>query len=88
MGKEPESNRSPVPPARLYVNDLTVDFSLAEFTLDFAQRYRGSGGEVQSRLVTSPVNMVEFQRAIDTAIDSYDRRYGPIPRQGPAEEAE
>jgi hypothetical protein len=65
---------------RTYANDLRVTYSLAEFFLDFSQRYGPDTKTVQCRIVTSPTNMIAFQRALETAVVSYEASYGAIPR--------
>lgn len=65
---------------RLYANGLTVEFSLSEFTLDFVQDYGGGDMHPQSRLVTSPTSMAAFRDTIGDALESYESRYGAIPR--------
>ncbi len=67
--------------ARLYVNGLTVGFSLSEFTLDFVQDYGADDTHVQSRLTTSPTGMVAIRETIGDALQSYESRYGAIPRE-------
>ncbi|MDF2235433.1 DUF3467 domain-containing protein [Albimonas sp. CAU 1670] len=66
--------------ARAYVNALSVDFTLAEFTLDFLQALGGSSVQeaAGARLVTAPANMPLFRDVLSAAIADYERRYGAL----------
>ena len=66
-------------PVRRYANHLDITFNLSEIELRFGQR--GSDGRVvaNSRLLTTPVHLVGFARAIGRTIDSYQARFGTIP---------
>lgn len=80
----------PAPQARLgregardYANALEVDFTLAEFTLDFLQRFGAEpAAPPRCRLVTSPAHMTAFRDAIDEAVNDYERRYGALTPRG------
>lgn len=64
---------------RNYANALEVDFTLAEFILDFLQRFGAdSPAARQCRLVTSPANMSAFRDTMSAAIADYERRYGAL----------
>ena len=69
--------------ARGYANALEVKFTLAEFQLDFLQRFGGeASAPPRCRLVTSPAHMTAFRDAIDEAVTDYERRYGTLPSGG------
>lgn len=66
---------------RAYVNALAVDFTLAEFTLDFLQALGGPAADAPgagARLVTAPANMPLFRDVLSEAIADYERRYGAL----------
>ena len=64
---------------RCYANDLAVEFSLSEIELRFGQRFALSEAlTVHTWIVTSPVHLVTFSRAIAAAISAYESRYGVI----------
>ncbi|SFI42256.1 DUF3467 domain-containing protein [Albimonas pacifica] len=67
---------------RAYVNALAVEFTLAEFTLDFLQAFGGPVPVAGARLVTAPANMPLFRDALAAAIADYERRYGALGPQG------
>ncbi len=67
---------------RAYVNALAVDFTLAEFTLDFLQAFGPEAQGAGARLVTAPANMPLFRDALAAAIADYERRYGALGPQG------
>ena len=62
---------------RAYVNALAVDFTLAEFTLDFLQGF-GETPLFRARLVTAPANMPAFRDVLSEAIADYERRFGAL----------
>ena len=77
----PEAPRAPCDEARRYANALEIDFTLAEFTLDFVQSFGPDApAPRQCRLVTSPLNMSRFRDAFAEAIADYEGRYGALPR--------
>jgi hypothetical protein len=72
--------------SRGYANALEVDFTLAEFTLDFLQSFGGDEpAPRQCRLVTSPMRMTAFRDTITGAVADYERRYGALPSTDPGE---
>ncbi|MGR3780524.1 MAG: DUF3467 domain-containing protein [Albimonas sp.] len=86
MAQTPEHGRNATQDAgpRAYVNALSVDFTLAEFTLDFLQAFGGPAPQAGARLVTAPANMPLFRDALAAAIADYERRYGALAPQGGA----
>lgn len=77
---EPEPSRSRL---RCYANDVRLQFSLSEIEMRFGQRFGpGEAVTVHSWIVTSPVHLVAFQRAIAATIAAYEGRYGAIPASG------
>lgn len=79
-GKDDEAEEAAGPPARRYANHLAVDFSLSEVEFQFGQR----GGPhiaplIHSVVISSPVHLVTFGRAIQATIARYETRFGRIP---------
>lgn len=75
---EPQDGEEKV--IRLYTNHVSIAFSLSEVELQFGQVF-GPGDLLvpHSWLVTSPIHLVSFGRAIALTILRYERRFGPIP---------
>jgi hypothetical protein len=69
--------------SRLYANDLAIAFDLSEVELCFGQASGPEGmTEPHSWVVTTPVHLAGFGRAISRSIASYQERYGRIPGDG------
>jgi Protein of unknown function (DUF3467) len=66
-------------PQRRYANHVALEFSLSEVQLRFGQVFGPGGFAVHSWLVTSPVHLVSFSRAIALTIADYESRFGRIP---------
>ena len=86
MGQETDQRSGRPCGARIYANDLRVEFSLSECCLDFAQSFGPEDVRLQSRLVTSPTTLARIHAVIGNALAAYEAEYGQIPRRGAAEE--
>ncbi|WP_339950585.1 DUF3467 domain-containing protein [uncultured Albimonas sp.] len=86
MAENTEQGRNEATDAapRAYVNSLAVDFTLAEFTLDFLQAFGAQLPDAGARLVTAPANMPAFRDVLCAAIADYERRYGALAPGGEA----
>lgn len=74
---------APGEPVRRYANNLSVHVSLSEVELRFGQRVGAEmGPRVHSLVVTSPVHLVTFGRAIQASIAHYETRFGRLPDEG------
>jgi len=70
-------------PVRRYANHLSVHCSLSEVELRFGQRAGSDTGPlVHSLVVSSPVHLVTFGRAIQASIARYETQFGRLPDGG------
>ncbi len=68
--------------SRRYANDLAIGFNLSEVELCFGQAFAADGTtKSHSWILTTPVHLVSFGRAISRTLASYEDRYGRIPVQ-------
>ena len=87
-GTDQRNGKAELPPRR-YTNHLAIDFMLTEVELNFGQRAgSASGPVVHSRLVTTPVHLVIFERIIQGVIARYEGRFGRIPDASESESGE
>ncbi len=85
MDQQDGHSEEPAPdePVRRYANHLSVHFSLSEVELRFGQRSGADMGPlVHNLVVTSPVHLVTFGRAIQASIARYETRFGRLPDEG------
>jgi len=78
--EETTDQTEPDRPVRRYANHLSVHVSLSEVELRFGED-AGSDGRpmIHSLVVSSPLHLVTFGRAIQAGIDGYETRFGRLP---------
>ena len=79
-GNDDDAEPAAGPPARRYANHLAVECSLSEVEFQFGQRSGPYAAPlIHSVVVSSPVHLVTFGRAIQATIARYETRFGRIP---------
>lgn len=62
-----------------YANICQVGFNEVEFVFDFGQVYESMGEEnFHTRIVTSPLYMKHFTKALNQSLCDYENKYGFI----------
>lgn len=63
-----------------YANTCQVGFNEVEFVFDFGQVYEAMVDEFfHTRIVTSPLYMKHFSKALNQSLYDYENKYGRIP---------
>lgn len=77
---ETTDQAEPDPPVRRYANHLSVHVSLSEVELRFGDHASsGDTPQIHSLVVSSPLHLVTFGRAIQAGIDGYETQFGRLP---------
>ncbi|GEM_PF-6334839 len=79
-GNDDDAEERAGPPVRRYANHLAIELSLSEVEFQFGQRSGPYAAPlIHTLVVSSPVHLVTFGRAIQATIARYETRFGRIP---------
>jgi hypothetical protein len=73
-------------PDEVYSNLQIINFSPAEFILDFARFSPGlTRAKVHARIIVNPTTAKAFLKNLESSITKYEGQFGPIKNFGPEE---